>query len=72
MFNVHVWHRCVKVVLEKINKKSCDKEKMHNYKNAGKKKKNDNLLEKVAVKLVSSPAHHDSWFGRSLLSKPMV
>jgi hypothetical protein len=36
----------------KKSKKSCDKEKMHNYKNAEKKKKNDNLLEKVAVKLV--------------------
>ena len=51
MFNVHVWHRCVKVVLGKKIKKVVIKKKCIIIK-MQKKKKNDNLLEKVAVKLV--------------------
>ena len=52
MFNVHVWHRCVKVVFGKKIKKIVIKKKCIIIKMQGKEKKNDNLLEKVAVKLV--------------------
>ena len=51
MFNVHVWHRCVKVVFGK-NKKVVIEKKYIIIKMQKKREKNDNLLEKVAVKLV--------------------